>query len=186
MALIDVALFILFLALYTVTFLGGVGRALAAVATWFVVTAAAALCTGPLAGGLRDVFPVLTEWASEFLAFLGVVVLVGLLGVWGSLWSLRAAPVVTRRWQGRSGTFGLLLQGVLALLFALFVTVTLAMVAANGIRALPPDAFGLRLQAELDRARLVPLLNDVQPWVRRIAIDWVPGDPPSILEGTRS
>lgn len=184
MAIVDLFVFTLFLALYTLAFLSGIGRALAALITWFGVMVAAAFFTRPLAGGLRELIPAMSRWASELLALLLVVVSVGLLGIWGSIWSLRAAPVATWRWQGRgSGPISLLLQALLAMVFAGAVTVSVVMIMTNTIDQLPRDAFGVRLRSEIERARLVPLISDAEPWVQRVVINWVPGEPPSLLGG---
>ncbi|MFN3336281.1 MAG: hypothetical protein ACK42I_02120 [Thermomicrobium sp.] len=184
MAVVDLFVFTLFLALYTLSFLGGIGRTLAALVTWFGVMVAAAFFTRPLAAGLRELIPAMSRWASELLGLLLVVVLVGLLGIWGSIWSLRATPVAAWRWHGRgSGPMSLLLQALLAMVFAGAVTVSIVMIMTNVIGQLPRDAFGVRLRSEVERARLVPLIRDAEPWVQRVVIDWVPGEPPSLLGG---
>lgn len=184
MAVIDLLVFALFLVLYTLTFLAGIGRTLAALVTWFGVMVAAALFTRPLAGAFRELIPAISRWASELLAFLVIVVSVGVLGIWGSFWSLGAAPARMWRWQGRgSGPISLLLQALVAMVFAIAATVSVVMVMMNTVAQLPRDAVGLRLQSEIEHARLVPLIRDMEPWVQRVAIDWVPGEPPSLLGG---
>lgn len=184
MSLVDGAIFLLFVAIYTVSYLAGRARTIAALVSWFVVMVAAAFFTGPMAAALRSLVPAMSRWASELLAFVLVVVSIGVLGVWGSLWSLRAAPVVAGRWQRqRVGPLGLFSQALLAMVFAVLLVASLVMVASNTIQQLPPDAFSERLRAEMTRSRLVPIVRDSEPWLRTVAIDWVPGEPPSLLGG---
>ncbi|MDW8059219.1 MAG: CvpA family protein [Thermomicrobium sp.] len=184
MMLFDAIVFIAFLALYTASFLAGGVRTVVALVTWFVVMVAAALFTGPLAAGFRSLVPPMSRWASELIAFV-VVVLIGVLGVWGTVWSLRAAPSVIGRWQrGPVGPVHLLLQAFLAMVFAVVMVTTLVMVATNTIRQLPGDAIGNRLRTEVRQSRLVPLVADLEPWLKRAVIEWVPGDPPVLLRGT--
>jgi len=180
---VDGAIFVFFLAVYTLSFLAGSLRTVAALVTWFVVMVAAAFFTAPLADAIRSLVPAMSRWASELVAFVVVVALLGVLGAWGSIWSLRAAPLSGRWRRAAVGPVGILLQSVLAMVLAIAVVVSVAMVATNTVRQLPDDAIGARLRAEIARSRLEPVMQDIEPWIRRMVVDWVPGEPPSLLRG---
>ncbi len=183
--LFDGVVFLAFVAVYTVTFLAGTARTFLALVTWFVTLVAVSAFTPPLAGVLRSVVSAMSRWASELFALVVVTTVVGVLGTWGVLWSFRALPglIGHRRWRP-IGSVALAVQAVLAMVFAVALVTTLTLVATNTIRQLPSDGLGLRLRAEVHQSRLVPLVRDVEPWIQKLAIDWVPGEPPSLLGGT--
>lgn len=182
---VDLAIFLSFLSFYTLLFLAGIGRAVLTLMAWYLVVVAAAFFTGPLARGLREAIPAASSWATELLAFVLVVAVIGGLGAWGTLWSIRTFPVLTRREFGRGyGPASLLLQAALALLVALALLGTVVMVAHNTVIRLPEDALGVQLRAAFAGSRFVPMALDLAGWIRRLAIDWVPGEPPTLLSGT--
>ncbi len=182
--LLDSVVFLAFVTVYTVTFLAGTARTLFALVTWFVALVAVSAFTVPLAGVMRSAVPAMSRWASEFFALVIVTAVVGVLGTWGVLWSYRALPgLIGHRLWRPIGSVGLAIQAVLAMVFAIALVTTLTLVAANTIRQLPSDELGLRLRAEVQQSRLEPLVRDVEPWIQKVAIDWVPGEPPSLLGG---
>mgnify|MGYP001185105938 FL=1 len=184
MSLVDGVIFLLFVAIYTASFLAGTVRTVAALLSWFVVMVAAAFFTGPLTTALRGLVPAMSRWASELLGFVPVVGIIGLLGIWGSFWSLRAAPFIAGRWRRQQvGPLGLLLQSILAMVFAIAVVASIVMVATHTIQQLPTDALGARLRTEVQRSRLEPIVRDIEPWIQRLTVDWVPGESPSLLGG---
>ncbi len=186
MAMADLLIVLLFVALYTAIFLAGVGRGLLVLVAWFVVLAAAGLFVAPLAAAFRGIVPGISRWASEFVALVLVVAVIVVLGVLGNIWSWRLAPVATRRWFGSGGGPALLvLRSVVALLVTSVVLATVANIITNTIDQLPADRVGIRLRQEVVRSRLMPLARDAQPAIERVALDWLPGDPPTILKGTR-
>jgi len=185
MAIADLVIVFLFVALYTAIFLAGVGRGLLVLVAWFVILAAAGLFVAPLAAVFRGIVPEMSRWASELVALVLVVSVIVVLGVLGNVWSWRLAPVATRRWFERGGGPGLLvLRSVVALLVTSVVLATAVNIVTNTIDQLPADRVGIRLRQEVERSRLMPLARDAQPSIEWVALDWLPGDPPTILKGT--
>jgi|GEM_PF-823808 len=185
MAIADLLIVLLFVAFYTAIFLAGVGRGLLVLVASFVVLAAAALFVAPLATVFWGIVPGMSRWTSELVALVLVVSAIVVLGVLGNVWSWRLAPVATRRWFGSvGGPASLVLRSVVALLVTSVVLATVVNIISNTIDQLPADRVGIRLRREVVRSRLIPLARDAQRSIEWVALDWLPGDPPTILKGS--
>jgi len=70
------------------------------------------------------------------------------------------------------------------LLVTSVVLATVVNIISNTIDQLPADRVGIRLRREVVRSRLIPLARDAQRSIEWVALDWLPGDPPTILKGS--
>lgn len=181
---VDVAIFALFLGLYTGAFLAGIRRTVLILLAWFLTMVLTSLFTRPLTQAFREIIPAMALWASELFALVVIVAVLSIALVSGGLWSTKNFLVLTRRWFGREyGAVGVLLQALLAMILAVVFLGTLVMISTYTALQMPQDAIGNRLRSEIGSSSLVPAVREVEPWLHKLVIDWVPGEPPSIFGG---
>ncbi len=185
MPIVDTLIISVFLAAYTLAFLGGIARTLVGLVSLVVALVGAALFTVPLASALRSLVPSMSEWASELMGFVVTGALLAAAAVLMMLRSFQVSPIPTRRLTAlRTGALGILLLSLLAFVFAASLTTTVVQVANGTVRHLPRDQVGLRLNRALDESLLAPAALRLAPTLYQYMVEWLPGDPPSILRPT--
>lgn len=183
MPVADILITVVFLGAYTLAFLGGLGRALAGLVALVAAMIGAALFTGPLASALRGIAPSMSSWASELMGFVVTAALLAAAATLLMLRSFQVAPVPTRRLTAlRTGALGILLLSLVSFVFATGLTVATVQVAEGTIRQIPRDRFGATLNEELDESLLAPAALRLSPTLYRYTVEWLPGDPPAILQ----
>jgi hypothetical protein len=182
-SIVDGLIVVLFLGAYTLAFLGGIARTLVALVSLLAAMVGAALFTEPLASLLRSLVPSMSVWASELMGFVVAGALLAGAAVLAVSRSFQVTPVPTRRLTVlRTGAIGILILALLAFVFAVGLTTAIVQVANGTVRQLPQDPLGIRLNRELDASLLIPAVQQLSPTLYRYTIEWLPGDPPSILE----
>lgn len=183
MPIVDILILMIFTGTYTLAFLGGVGRTLVGLVSLLAAMIGAALFTEPVAGVLRSVVPAISVWASELMGFVVTSALLAGAAVLAISRSFQLTPVPTRRLTVlRSGALGIVALAVLAFALAVGLTAAVVQVTHGTVRQLPQDQIGVRLNDELDASLLVPVALRLSPTLYRYTIEWLPGDPPSILQ----
>jgi len=187
MNLIDIAVVVLFLAVFTACFFSGFSRAVVIMVAMFLGLVAAGIFYGPLSSVLTAAAPSMTDWTADVTSFFAVALIVGFISLYLILWSFRATALRTRRvLEFRGGLIGLVGLSLMSVLLALVVVTTVVQVSDWTVNQFPVDqrtTMGAR--NSLYTSVLAASALHLSPYLYDAVGAWVPGGPPPILKPAR-
>ena len=187
MNLVDIAVVVVFLVVFTACFFAGLSRSLVVLVSLFLGLVAASIFYGPLATTLVAAAPAMNDWTADAVSFFAVTLVVGAIALYLILWSFRVTALRTRHaleWRG--GLFGLVGLALLSVFLAVVVVTTVVQVSDWTVSQFPVDqSVTVGARNTLHTSVLAASAMHLTPYLYDAVGAWVPGGPPPILKPAR-
>ena len=187
MNLVDIAVAVVFLAVFTASFFAGFSRSVVVLVSLFLGLVSAGIFYGSLATALLAAAPSMSDWTADVVSFFVITLVVGVIALYLILWSFRVTALRTRHaleWRG--GLFGLVGLAVLSVFMAVVVVTTVVQVSDWTVNQFPVDqSVTVGARNTLHTSVLAASAMHLSPYLYDAVGAWVPGGPPPILKPAR-
>jgi len=180
---IDVAIVIVFLAVFTLAFFAGIGRSVAGLVSLVIATVAAAIFYRAVGATLTHLFIPIDSVIARLAAFLLLLLVAGVGVDYILLRSFRVSRLRTRLSLELSGGVpGIIALAVVSVVLAGLLVIVLTQVSNNTVRDLPDGWGTVWLNSEYDGSPLAEQTLRLAPYIYRPINLITPGFAPTILE----
>jgi uncharacterized membrane protein required for colicin V production len=180
---IDVAIVIVFLAVFTLAFFAGIGRSVAGLVSLVIATVAAAIFYRAVGATLTHLFIPIDSVIARLAAFLLLLLVAGVGVDYILLRSFRVSRLRTRlSLELSGGVRGIIALAVVSVVLAGLLVIVLTQVSNNTVRDLPDGWGTVWLNSEYDGSPLAEQTLRLAPYIYRPINLITPGFAPTILE----